>query len=122
MELAKDVQSSNLNFQQVSQGNKFNSLTPARIESHLPFSVYTPTPVKIINTEKDHLCSPLPINLVNSKLTQLKKLCGKINAMKSYFMDELHSTRVEIITCNNKTKDPASVDVKVVSCKVNRYS
>ena len=34
-------------------------------------------------------------------------------AMRSYFMDELHSIRAEIVTCKNKTKDPASVDVKV---------
>ena len=34
-------------------------------------------------------------------------------AMKSYFMDELHSIRAEIVNCKNKTKDPTSVDVKV---------
>ena len=34
-------------------------------------------------------------------------------AMKSYFMDELHSMRAEIVNCKNKTKDPTSVDVKV---------
>ena len=33
--------------------------------------------------------------------------------MKSYFMDELHSIRAEIVNCKNKTKDPTSVDVKV---------
>ena len=33
-------------------------------------------------------------------------------AMKSYFMDELHSIRAEIVNCKNKTKDP-SVDVNV---------
>ena len=33
--------------------------------------------------------------------------------MKSYFMDELHRIRAEIVTCKNKTKDPTSVDVKV---------
>ena len=26
--------------------------------------------------------------------------------MKSYFMDELHSIRAEIVNCKNKTKDP----------------
>ena len=34
-------------------------------------------------------------------------------AMKSYFMDELHSIRAEIVTCKNKARDPISVDVKV---------
>ena len=34
-------------------------------------------------------------------------------AIKSYFMDELHSIHVEIVNCKNKTKDPTSVDVKV---------
>ena len=34
-------------------------------------------------------------------------------AMKSYFMDELHSIRAENVNCKNKTKDPTSVDVKV---------
>ena len=34
-------------------------------------------------------------------------------AMKSYFMDELHSIRAEIVNCKNKTKDPTSVDVKI---------
>ena len=34
-------------------------------------------------------------------------------AMKSYFMDELHSIRAEIVNCKNKTKDLTSVDVKV---------
>ena len=33
--------------------------------------------------------------------------------MKSYFMDELHSIRAEIVNCKNKTKDPTFVDVKV---------
>ena len=33
--------------------------------------------------------------------------------MKSYFMDELHSIRAEIVNCKNKTTDPTSVDVKV---------
>ena len=91
-----------------------NPVIPTRIESPLPFSVYTPTPARVINTEKDPLCSPLPINSVNSQLTEVeKKLCGKIMAMKSYFMDELHSIRAEIVNCKNKTKDPTSVDVKV---------
>ena len=41
-------------------------------------------------------------------------------AMKSYFMDELHSMRAEIVNCKNKTKDPTSVDVKVseLQCKI----
>ena len=34
-------------------------------------------------------------------------------ATKSYFMDELHSIRVEIADCKNITKDPRFVDVKV---------
>ena len=33
--------------------------------------------------------------------------------MKSYFMDELHSIRAEIVTCKNKTKYPNSVDARV---------
>ena len=33
-------------------------------------------------------------------------------AMKSYFMEELHSIRAEIINSKNKTKDPTCVDVK----------
>ena len=51
-----------------------------------------------------HLCSPQPISLVNSKLTQLEnKLSGKIMAMKSYFMDEVHNICAEIVNCENKT-------------------
>ena len=58
----------------------------------------------IINTAK----CPL------SQLTQLEnKLCGKIIAMKSYFMDELHEIHAETVNCKNKTKDPTSVDMKV---------
>ena len=54
------------------------------------------------------------ITLVNSQLTQLENLlCGKIIAMKSSFMDELHSIRAEIVNCKNKTKDPIFVDVQV---------
>ena len=34
-------------------------------------------------------------------------------AMKSYFMEELHSMRAEIVNCKNNTKDPTFVDVKV---------
>ena len=34
-------------------------------------------------------------------------------AMKSYFMDELHSIRAGIVNCKSKTKDSNSVDVKV---------
>ena len=117
VELDKDVQPCNLNSQQAFQGIISNPLTPARIGSSPPFSVYTPTPariIRIINTEKDHLCSPLPINLVTSQLTQLEnKLYRKIMAMKSYFMDELHSIRAEIVNCKNSTKDPTSVDMKV---------
>ena len=71
VKLDKDVQPCNLNFQQVSQGIISNPLTPARIGSPPPFSVYTPTPARIINTKKDPLCSPLPINLVTSQLIQL---------------------------------------------------
>ena len=70
VELDKDVQPSNLNSQQASQGITSNPLTSARIGSALPLSVYTPTPARITNTEKDPLCSPQPINLVNSQLTQ----------------------------------------------------
>ena len=92
VELDKGVQPCNLNSQQPSQGIISNPLAPARIGSPPPFSVYTPTPAMIINTEKDPICSPLPINLVTSQLTQSEnKLCGKIMVMKSYFMDELHS-------------------------------
>ena len=92
VELDKDVQPSNVNYQQGSQGIISNPLTPARIGSPPPFSVYTPTPARIINTIKEPLCSPPTNNLVNSQLTQLEnKLCGKIMAMTSYFMDELHS-------------------------------
>ena len=110
----KDVQPSNLNSQEASQEIISNPLTPPRTGSPPPFSVYTPAPARIINTEKDPLCSPLPINLVTSQLTQLeKKLCGKIMTMKSYFMDELHSIRAEIVNCKNKTKDSTSFDVKV---------
>ena len=114
VELDKDVQPCNLNSQQAFQGIISNPLTPVRIGSSPPFSVYTPSPARIINTEKDPLCSPLPITLVTSHLTQLgNKLCGKIMTMKSYFMDELHSIRAEIVNFKNKTKDPTAVDVKV---------
>ena len=34
-------------------------------------------------------------------------------AIKSYFMNEIHNIRAEIINCKNKTKDPTSVDVKL---------
>ena len=34
-------------------------------------------------------------------------------AMKSCFMDELHSICTETVNCKNKTQDPTSVDVKV---------
>ena len=85
----QDVQPSNLNSQQTLQGIISNPLTLPGIESPPPFSVYTRTPARIINTKKDPLCSPLPINLVTSQLTQLENmLCGKM-AMKSYLMDEL---------------------------------
>ena len=114
VELEKDVQRCNLNSQQASQGIISNPLTPARIGSPPPFSIYTPTSARIINTEKGPLCSPLPINLVTSQLTQLEnKLCGKIMATKSYFIYELHSIHAEIVNCKNKTKNPTSVDVKV---------
>ena len=112
--LDKDVQPSNLNSQQTSQRIISNTLTTGRTGLPPPFSVNTPIPARKINTEKDTLCCPQPINLVNSQLTQLEnKLCGKIMAMKSYFMDELHSIRAEIVNCKNKIKDPTSVDVKV---------
>ena len=68
VELDKDVHPSNLNSQQALQGIISNPLTPARIGSPPPFSVDTPTPARIINTEKDPLCSPQPINLVNSQI------------------------------------------------------
>ena len=60
------------------------------------------------------LCSPLPINLVNSQLTELEnELCGKIEVtIKSYIMDKFHSICAKIVNCKNKTKDPTSVDVK----------
>ena len=69
VELDKDGQPRNLNFEQASQGIISNSLTPARIGSNPPLSVHTLTPTGIINTEKGPLCSPLPINLVNFQLT-----------------------------------------------------
>ena len=73
VELDKGVQPSNLNSQQASQ--EIFSRQPARIGSPPSFSVYTPNPARIINIEKDSLCSPQPINLV-SQLTQLQnKLC-----------------------------------------------
>ena len=88
VKLDKDIQPCNLNFQQASQGIISNPLTPARIGSPPPFSVYTQTPARIVNTKKDPLCSPLPINLVNSQLTQLEnKICLKIMAMKSFWMN-----------------------------------
>ena len=114
VESDKDVQPCNLNSQQGSQGIISNPHTAARIGSPPSSSVYTPTPARTINTEKDSLCSPLPINLVTFQLTQLEnKLYGNVMAMKSYFMDELHSIHAEIVICKNKTKDPTSVDVKV---------
>ena len=113
VELGKDIQPSSLNSQQASQGIISNPLTPARIGSPPHFSVYASNPARIINTEKDPLCSPQPINLV-SQLTQLEnRYCGKTMAMKSYFVDELHSIRAEIVNCKSKTKDPTTVDVKV---------
>ena len=33
--------------------------------------------------------------------------------IKSYFMNEIHNLRAEIVNCKNKTKDPTSIDVKV---------
>ena len=97
--LDKDVQPSNLNSQQVSQGIISNPLTPARIGLPPPFSVYTPIPARIINSKKDPLSSPQPITLVNSQLTQLEnKIYGKIMAMKFDFMDELHNIRAEIVS------------------------
>ena len=113
IELDKDFQHSNLNSQQASQGIISNPFTPARIGLPSPFSVYTPSPARIINSEKDPLCSPQPITLVNSQRSQLEnKLCGKIMAMKSYFMDELHNIRAETVSWKNKTKDPTSADLK----------
>ena len=35
-------------------------------------------------------------------------------AMKSHFMDKLHSIRAEIVTCKNETKDLVSGDVKFI--------
>ena len=114
VEVDRRVQPSNLDSQQASQGIISNPLAASRIELPPPFSVYTPTRARKINTEKDPLCSPQPINLVNSQLTKLEKnLCGKIMAMKSYFMDEPHNICAEIVNCKTKTKDPTSVDVKV---------
>ena len=62
VKLDKDVQPSNLNSQQTSQGIISDPLTPARIGLSPPFSVYTPTPAKIVNSEKDPLCSSQPIS------------------------------------------------------------
>ena len=85
VELDKDIQPSNLNSQQALQGIISNPLTPARTRLPPPFSVYTLTPARIINTEIDLLCSPQPINLANSQLTQLQnKFCGNIMAMQSF--------------------------------------
>ena len=104
VELGKDIQPSSLNSQQASQGIISNPLTPARIGSPPHFSVYASNPARIINTEKDPLCSPQPINLV-SHLTQLEnKFCGKIMAMKSYFTGELHSIIAEIVNCKDKIR------------------
>ena len=69
VELDKNVQSSNLNSEQASQGIISNPLTPARIGSNPPFSVHTITSTRIMNTVKGPLCSPLPINSVNSQLS-----------------------------------------------------
>ena len=57
VELGKIVKPCNLNSQQASQGTISNPLTPARIRSSPPFSVYTPTPARIINTKKYLFCS-----------------------------------------------------------------
>ena len=59
VKLDKDVQPSKLYSQQESQGIISNPLLPARTGSPPPFSVYTPTLARIINTVKDPLCSPL---------------------------------------------------------------
>ena len=59
VELDKGVQSSNLNSLQASQGIISNPHTPAGIGSPPPFSVYTPTLARIINTEKD----PPPLSI-----------------------------------------------------------
>ena len=91
VELDKNILPSNLNSQQTWQKIISNPL--------IPFSVYTPTPARIINTKKDPLCYPQPINLVNSQLTYLEnKRCGKIMTMMFYFMDELHSKNLIVKT------------------------
>ena len=85
VELDKDIQPSNLNSQQALQGIISNSLTPARTRLPPLFSFYTLTPARIINTERDPLCSPQLINLANSQLTQLQnKFGGNIMAMQSF--------------------------------------
>ena len=85
VQLDKDIQPSNLNFQQALQGIISNPLTPARTRLPPPFSFYTLTPARIINTERDPLCSPQLINLANSQLTQLQnKFGGNIMAMQSF--------------------------------------
>ena len=53
VELDKDIQPSNLNSQQALQGIISNPLTPART-SPPPFSIYTPTLDRIINTKNDY--------------------------------------------------------------------
>ena len=63
VELDENVQPSKLNSQQASQGIISNPITQARIEAPSPFSVYTPTPAKIINTKKDPLRS-IPYQLI----------------------------------------------------------
>ena len=87
VELNKDVQACNLNSQQASQGIISNPLTLSRIRPSPSFSVNTLTPARMTNTEKDPLCSLLPIDLVTSQLTHIeKKVWGKIMTMKSSLM------------------------------------
>ena len=61
VELDKDIQPSSLNSQQASQGIISNPLTSARFGLPPPFSAYTPTPARIVNTKKDPLCSLLQL-------------------------------------------------------------
>ena len=72
VELDKDVQPSNLNSQQASQGVTSDPLIPAIIGLPSPFSVYSPTPARVINTETNPLCSPQLTNLANSSLLNYK--------------------------------------------------
>ena len=58
VELDKDVQPSNLNSQQASQGI-INPSTTGRIRSPPPFPVFTPTPAGMMNRKRLSLFFPI---------------------------------------------------------------